>query len=58
MKNYHQASDNPETIDFTYLLKFSQAYTYAARLIADRIQAPQWIKGDKYEDAAKKLYEK
>lgn len=58
MKNYHQASDNPETIDFIYLLKFAQAYTYATRLIADRAQVPQWIKGDKYEEAAKKLYEK
>ncbi|GHB55604.1 peptidase M28 [Persicitalea jodogahamensis] len=56
MKNYHQVSDNPETIDFSYLLKFSQAYAYAARLIADRSQAPQWSKGDKYEEAAKALY--
>ena len=58
MKNYHQASDNPESIDFNYLLKFCQAYAYASRLIADRSQAPQWIKGDKYEEAAKKLYGK
>ncbi|MPR34518.1 M28 family peptidase [Salmonirosea aquatica] len=56
MKNYHQASDNPETIDFDYLLKFCQAYAYASRLIADRSQVPQWIKGDKYEEAAQKLY--
>jgi len=58
MKNYHQVSDNPETIDFNYLLKFSQAFTYAARLIADMPKAPQWIAGDKYEEAAKKLYVK
>ena len=58
MKNYHQVSDNPETIDFNYLLKFSQAFTYAARLIADMQKAPQWIAGDKYEEAAKKLYGK
>jgi hypothetical protein len=58
MKNYHQVSDNPETIDFNYLLKFSQAYTYATRLIADRKTAPQWSAGDKYEPAAKKLYGK
>lgn len=57
-KNYHQVSDNPETVDFGYLLKFSQAYTYAARLIADRKTAPQWVTGDKYEAAAKKLYGK
>lgn len=58
MKNYHQVSDNPETIDFGYLLKYSQAYAYAARLIADRALAPQWSKGDKYEEAAKALYGK
>ncbi|WP_031528476.1 M28 family peptidase [Dyadobacter crusticola] len=58
MKNYHQVSDNPETIDFNYLLKFSQAYTYTTRLIADRKVAPQWSAGDKYEPAAKKLYGK
>ena len=58
MKNYHQVSDNPETIDFNYLLKFSQAYTYATRLIADRKVAPQWSVGDKYEAAGKKLYGK
>ncbi|TDB68779.1 M20/M25/M40 family metallo-hydrolase [Arundinibacter roseus] len=56
MKNYHQVSDNPDTIDFNYLLKFSQAYAYAARLIADRALAPKWVAGDKYEEASFKLY--
>lgn len=58
MKYYHQAADNPETIDFNYLLKFSQAYTYAARLIANMPTAPKWAAGDKYEEAAKALYGK
>jgi hypothetical protein len=58
MKNYHQVSDNPETIDFGYLLKFCQTYSHAARLIANRAQAPEWSKGDKYEEAGKKLYQK
>ncbi|NIJ50966.1 M28 family peptidase [Dyadobacter arcticus] len=58
MKNYHQVSDNPETVNFNYLLKFSQAFTYATRLIADRKVVPQWSPGDKYEPAAKKLYGK
>ncbi|MEM6698078.1 MAG: M28 family peptidase, partial [Bacteroidota bacterium] len=30
MKYYHQVSDNPETIDFDYLLKYCQSFTYAA----------------------------
>lgn len=53
---YHQVTDNPDTIDFDYLLKFCQAYARAARLIADRPIRPMWIAGDKYEAAAKALY--
>ena len=56
MKNYHQVSDNPETIDFDYLLVFCQSFSYTARLIADRADAPRWKAGDKYEAAAKQLY--
>ncbi len=57
-RNYHKVSDNPDTIDFSYLLKFCQAYTYAARLIADKATRPQWITGDKYEAAGQALYGK
>ncbi|MBO0948857.1 M28 family peptidase [Fibrella forsythiae] len=56
MKNYHQVSDNPDTIDYDYLLKFCQSYARAARLIADRNTRPFWIAGDKYEAAGKALY--
>ncbi|WP_445478023.1 M28 family peptidase [Larkinella knui] len=56
MKYYHQPADNPETVDFGYLLKFSQAFSYAARLIANKPARPQWVAGDKYEAAAKTLY--
>ncbi|WP_234735713.1 M28 family peptidase [Tellurirhabdus bombi] len=55
-KYYHQAADNPDSVDFAYLLKYSQAYAYAARLIANRSTRPQWSAGDKYEAAAKALY--
>lgn len=58
MKYYHQAIDNPESIDYDYLLKYSQAYVLAARLIANRPVPPQWMAGDKYEEAAQKLYNK
>ena len=57
-KYYHQAADNPDNIDHNYLLKYAQSYTYAARLIANRTQAPVWIKGDKYEQAYNKLFGK
>lgn len=56
MKFYHQVTDNPETISFGYLLKYCQAYTYTARLIADRAAAPKWVVGDKYEKAFMELY--
>ena len=56
MKNYHQVSDNPETIDYNYLLKFCQSYALAARLIANRPTRPFWMVGDKYEAAGKALY--
>jgi len=55
-KYYHQAIDNPESLDFNYVLRFCQAYAHAARLIADRPTRPQWSAGDKYEAAGKALY--
>lgn len=58
MKYYHQASDNPDSIDFDYLLNYSKTYVLAARLIANLPTPPQWVAGDKYEAAAKSLYQK
>ena len=57
-KYYHQATDNPETINFPYLHKYCQAYAHAARLIANRKDQPKWIANDKYEAAYKVLYGK
>ena len=55
-KYYHQAIDNPESLDFNYVYRFCQAYANAARLIANRPTRPQWSAGDKYEAAGKSLY--
>ena len=55
-KYYHQAIDNPESLDFGYVQRFCQAFAHAARLIADRDTRPRWSAGDKYEAAAKTLY--
>ena len=55
-KYYHQAIDNPESLDYGYFTRFCQAYAHAARLIADRAVRPQWATDDKYEPAAKALY--
>lgn len=46
---YHQATDNPETVDYDYLLRFSQAYSSMARLIANSKEKPSWTPGDKFE---------
>jgi hypothetical protein len=42
-KYYHQAIDNPDSVDIDYLLKFCQAYTLAARKIADKEGKIEWI---------------
>jgi len=55
-KYYHQASDNPNTLDYAYLEKFFRSYVYACRMIGNASKAPFWIKGDKYYEAGKELY--
>lgn len=57
-KYYHQVSDNPDSIDYDYFLKFCQAFAYSARLIGDMGSRPIWTEGDKYEEAGKELYKK
>ncbi len=55
-KYYHQASDNPNTLDYAYLEKFFRSYVYACRMIGNAKEAPFWVKGDKYYEAGKELY--
>lgn len=57
MKYYHQVEDNPETLHFPYLTRYSRAFTLAAEKIANGDQVPSWTEGDKYEAAGKSLYE-
>ncbi|MBK7873182.1 MAG: M20/M25/M40 family metallo-hydrolase [Saprospiraceae bacterium] len=57
-KYYHQVTDNPDTIDYNYLHKFCQGYAHTTRQVANSKEKPQWIKGDKYEEAGKNLYNK
>lgn len=56
MKNYHQVSDDTDDLDFEYITKYCQAFTHAARLIANAKQKPQWVSGDKYEAVSEELY--
>ena len=46
---YHQVTDNPETIDYDYLIKFCQSFAHAARLIANKETPIAWTPGDKFE---------
>jgi len=55
-KHYHQASDNPETLDYDYLTSFFRSFAYTAYLIGTMKEKPFWIEGDKYYEAGKKLY--
>jgi hypothetical protein len=58
LKYYHQQADNPDSVDYDYLYKFTQAYVYACRLIGNKKETPVWTAGDKYEEAGKALYGK
>ena len=55
-KYYHQVTDEAETVDMAYFLKYCQAFAHLARLIADDSDRPMWKEGDKYEEAGKGLY--
>lgn len=55
---YHQQSDNPDTVDYDYLFKFTKAYVLACRLVGDMKERPYWVEGDKYYEAGENLYGK
>lgn len=57
MKYYHQVTDEAESLDYDYLAKYFLSYVLAARRIANMEETPFWTKGDKYEEAGRKLYE-
>jgi len=55
-KYYHRPGDEAETLDYDYLFKFFKAYVLSGRNIANDPATPTWTKGDKYEEASNKLY--
>ena len=57
-KYYHQPADEPQTLDYDYLTKYSKAYIYAVSLIGNYVGEIFWTEGDKYEPASKELYGK
>ncbi|UCE94043.1 MAG: M28 family peptidase [Flavobacteriaceae bacterium] len=56
-KYYHQVTDNPDNVDYDYLVKFFKSYVLSSRLIANDPKTPFWTEGDKYYEAGVKLYE-
>ncbi len=56
-KYYHQVTDNPDNLDYDYLLKFFRSYVLSARYIANNPQKPFWSEGDKYYEAGLRLYQ-
>ncbi len=55
-KYYHQASDNPDNLDYDYLEKFFSSYVLSCRLIANDPERPFWKEGDKYYSSGESLY--
>ncbi|MEM9932411.1 MAG: M20/M25/M40 family metallo-hydrolase [Bacteroidota bacterium] len=57
MQHYHSTSDEVASLNLSYIATFVRTYAHAARLIANKDKTPRWVEGDKYEGAAKELYE-
>jgi Zn-dependent M28 family amino/carboxypeptidase len=55
-KYYHQPADEVSSLDMTYIEKFPRIFVYAAYLIVNDKARPVWQKGDKFEEAGKRLY--
>lgn len=53
---YHRVTDEPNTIDYDYVIKYIRSYILAALQVANRDEAPFWLPGDVYEDAGIELY--
>ena len=56
-KYYHKLADEVSSMDLDYITKFYQTFVYATYLLATDARKPAWVKGDKFEEAARKLYE-
>ncbi|HYI77612.1 MAG TPA: M28 family peptidase [Chryseolinea sp.] len=57
-KYYHQPADEVSSLDMNYIEKFHRCFVYGGYLIANAKERPMWVKGDKFEEAGKKLYGK
>jgi Zn-dependent M28 family amino/carboxypeptidase len=57
IKHYHQPSDEVETLNFNYVLKFAKSFGFALREIGDSDKRIFWKKEDEFYKTGKKLYQ-
>lgn len=55
-KYYHQVTDEAETINFSYVTKYTCGFVLSALKIANGQTKTFWVEGDKYEPAGRELY--
>lgn len=56
IKYYHRPADNPDSVDYEYLHRFTKAYVLAGRRLGNAPERPYWTEGDKYFSAGEELY--
>jgi hypothetical protein len=57
LKHYHQPSDEVETLDFKYILKFTKSFGMALRMIADSEERLFWNEEDEFYKKGRILYQ-
>jgi hypothetical protein len=55
---YHRPADEVGSLDLDYITTFYRTFVHAVQIIVNDPRTPQWSKGDKFEEAAEKLYGK
>jgi hypothetical protein len=56
LKYYHRPADEFYSLDMEYITQFYRTFVYAVHLVTNDGRKPSWVGGDKFEEAAKKLY--
>lgn len=57
LKHYHQPSDEAETLNFNYVLKFAKSFGFSLREIANSDKRLFWKEGDEFYDTGIQLYQ-
>jgi hypothetical protein len=55
-KYYHRPADEFSSLDMDYITRFYRTFAYAVFLVSNDPRKPAWTSGDKFEEAAKRLY--